>query len=75
MDIIEEIEEVAMAWFIEFEISRERPPERWQQLDAWLKADPRHAAAYQRAKDEWDALDWMAPALGIAPVRKRPIPS
>ena len=72
MDITNEVEDAAMEWFVEFECSRERPSERWQQFDAWLKADPRHAAAYQRAKEKWDSLDWIGPALGITPVRRKP---
>lgn len=48
----------AMAWFV-----RRRdagwPAEDEPAFQAWLGADPRHAAAYQRCSDQWSELDAM----------------
>src|SRR5260370_1156232 len=46
-----EIEERAAQWIV---LAQERdPPEERAQLQEWLKADPRHRAAYLRLEAVW----------------------
>jgi ferric-dicitrate binding protein FerR (iron transport regulator) len=54
------IDDAAMDWVLAFDArcygNSPPAPEVWAQFDAWLKADPRHALAYQAMKDFKDGI-------------------
>jgi hypothetical protein len=72
-DIPEEIWNAADRYAVDFDARYygDSPPprEQWVQFEAWLKADPRHAFAYECSKD---VKDWVYERLSRRRGRREP---
>ena len=67
-------QDAALEWLVRLRDTEAGAAER-RAFEAWLQADPRHAAAYREAETLWAALDQVAPAATARKARVVPLPA
>lgn len=63
LDVHERIKEDAALWLVR--IDRGLGEDERQQLDAWLKANPRHGVAFVELAQVWDKLEQLSALSGL----------
>jgi ferric-dicitrate binding protein FerR (iron transport regulator) len=72
LDIQPEMIQAAALWYFQFDDGcsggKAPAPERWEEFQAWLKADPMHQTAYKQVQN---ACDYLV-HFGVRAGRRRP---